>query len=137
MTERERVVVDCSDSPSMTKQSFREDADINVLVARFKAGQEQPPPPGRALYGDFTKVGDYLEAMTKVAEANSQFEQLTSSVRSRFRNDPAELLAFCDDPANAEEGVQLGLFEAPGLPPLEPAPIEVVVVGEEDPNPET
>lgn len=135
MTEpRKKVVVDCSDDEVRTKQSFANDADINVLVKRFKSGEPMPDPPGRALYGNFAAGPDYREAMNRLTAADSAFAELPSEVRLRFGNDPEKLLEFCDDPANAEEGVQLRLFEPPAMPPhVEPTP-ESEEVGESDPE---
>jgi hypothetical protein len=44
------------------------------------------------------------------------FEDLPAEVRFRFDNKPAELLKFMSDPANADEAIDLGLFE-PSKPP--------------------
>lgn len=133
MRERNRVVIDCSGDETLTKQEFLEEADINIMVKRFRAGLPVPEPPARALYGDFSHAGDFQAAQQSLKKAEAEFAALPSDVRSRFQNDPQQLLEFCDDPANADEGVELGLFKAPAMPPA-PELIQVEVVGGEAPE---
>lgn len=96
-----------------TKVQFKQDCDINRIVARFKktgelpvAGRMQKP-----LYGDFTSVGTFQESLNVVATAQAQFQLLPAKVRQRFGNDPAQFLAFCGDPKNMNEMIELGLAE--------------------------
>lgn len=116
MTDRYRVVVDCSEDQGRTKQSFKDECDINKLVEKFKAGLPIPEPPARTLYGNFIDAADYQESMQNLAAADTAFAELPSEVRARFNNEPAQLLEFCDNPENSEEGVQLGLFNPPAMP---------------------
>lgn len=101
------------DEVSMTKQSFADDADINNIVARYNETgfltDPLKPSSRKAMYGDFSAV-DYVSAQNSIAQANSMFEQLPSSLRAKFSNNPAELLAFLDDAKNAEEAISLGLL---------------------------
>ena len=47
----------------------------------------------------------------KVCEAKSAFEDLSSDVRSRFKNDPSNLIDFVMDVDNALEAHEMGLLE--------------------------
>ena len=47
----------------------------------------------------------------KVCEAKSAFEDLSSDVRSRFKNDPSELIDFVMNSDNALEAHEMGLLE--------------------------
>jgi hypothetical protein len=49
--------------------------------------------------------------LNKVCEAKSAFEDLDSSVRSRFDNDPSKLIDFVTNPDNALEAHDLGLLD--------------------------
>lgn len=120
---KDRVQTDVS-GPSMTKQSFKDECDINVIMARYeKSGAmllsslEQRDPR----YLDTTGF-DYHQAMLRVAEANSLFMELPAALRDRFKNDPHELLAFLDDESNRDEAIELGLAR-----PREAAPEPVAV----------
>lgn len=96
---------------SMTKQEFRDDADINVIVARVLKGEPQAQFPGT--FGDFSQVPDFATAMQQVVEAKTAFDALPSRIRTRFHNNAASLVAFLDDPDNLDEAVRLGLIEKP------------------------
>lgn len=117
--QRTRVVVDAS-KPVLTKQAELDEADINKIVKRFMRGKEIPPIPADMSYG-FDPGITFHDAMNAIQEGNEFFEQnIPAEIRSRFENDMGRFLQFVDDPANAEEMVEMGLFKAPAEP--EPAP---------------
>lgn len=95
-----------------TKQSFKEDTDINLIFKRWvKGGDVTHFAQGQPSYGDHTNALDYQEKLNAVINADEQFAALPSAIRERFNNEPEELLLFVEDPANREEGEQLGLFK--------------------------
>lgn len=106
--------------PDLTVQSFRDDADLNVLLRRFGVARELPRPDVRPFYGDFSSAPDYQTALNMIQEADSAFAGLPAAVRARFRNNPGELVAFLQDERNLDEAVDLGLAVAkPAPPPVE------------------
>lgn len=117
--KRGRFSTLCNDT-SLTKQSFKEECDINRIMARYLA-TGVPPPAGvkTALYGDFTLASDYFEAKMMVVRANQQFASLPAKVRDRFSNDPSQLLEFVSNRDNLAEARALGLLkdEAEPTPP--------------------
>lgn len=131
--DRPRPVIDCSGDKIRTKQSFKDECDINNLVKSWLRKGEPPPPEDLSLYGDFTDGGDFLHQRNQIAIANAQFAALPSRLRARFDNDPAELLKFALDPANLQEAVELGVVQAPEPEP-EPAPTPPP--GDPDPPPD-
>ena len=117
--------------PSMTKQSFKDECDINVILARYEnTGMYYDPLTTRGsrapLFDDFTAVPDYMDAQNFVIEAGELFNELPSRIRRRFDNSPSKLLEFLSDPANGDEAISLGLVSAPApiIEPVEPAPLE-------------
>lgn len=99
---------------SRTKQSFRDECDINNLMDNWRATgnmahTNQTPP----VYGDFSDVTDYQTAVLQVQAATEGFASLSARLRARFHNSPEELLAFTSDPENLEACVELGLLEDP------------------------
>lgn len=123
-----------SDKPSLTRQEFAQECDINVILARYQASGEIDFLNKHApQYMDTTAV-DFQTAMETVANAQSAFNDLPSHIRDRFENDPAKLLDFVHKDANREEAIKLGLIAppAPGsaaaavagasAPPAAPAP---------------
>ncbi len=94
---------------SRTKQSFKEETDINSIMARFqKTGMIEFINKHEPQYGDVTAI-DFQTAMQSVATGREMFADLPSKVRDRFNNDPAELLEFLDNPENRDEAILLGL----------------------------
>lgn len=121
--------LDCScDGAGRTKQSFAEEADINVLIRRFGIGGPFPQGVRMPTYGDFTGVTDYQQALNAIGQADRSFMALPAHVRSRFGNDPGAFVAFCSDEANREEAIKLGLVPPP---PEAAKPAEVIVVNRE------
>lgn len=109
--------------PSMTKQSHKDECDVNIIVARFLKTGVLPENGREPRYGDVSSM-DFQEAMLIVADARSAFEALPALVRERFKNDPADMLRFCEDPANRAEAASLGLMSPP-----EPVPAPVPATG--------
>lgn len=97
--------------PSRTKQSFKTECDINVIMARYQAtGVIQSLNKGEPRYVDTTGV-DYQSAMNTVANARSLFEELPAHIRNRFKNDPVEMLQFAAKGENYEEALKMGLLD--------------------------
>lgn len=116
-----------------TKQSFKDDTDINNILARYiQTGTLDFANKHQPQYGDVL-VSDFQEAMNLVAQANSMFADLPAALRNRFENDPAKFLDFVQNEANTAEAISLGLgtaltpppqSPATPLPPLEPAALQ-------------
>lgn len=100
--------------PSLTKQEFQDECDINSIMAKFeKTGEILHSNEVTPRYGDFTLVPDYQSALNFVAESEAMFASLPSKARDRFANQPEQFLAFVSDPANIPEMKALGLFNPP------------------------
>lgn len=102
-------------TPSMTKQEFADECDINVLMRRFQSTGDISVlnfTTRRPMSGDFTSAPEsYHEALNFVTDTKNEFMKLNADIRSRFHNDPQEFLTFISDASNAEEMVRLGLAE--------------------------
>lgn len=113
--------------PSRTKQAMRDECDINNIMERYqKSGLITHVNRYEGRYEDLTNVVDYGTAFDIVKRAEEMFMTLPSGVRARFLNDPGVFLRFVDDPANAQELVELGLARRrdatpPGVPSGAPA----------------
>lgn len=94
-----------------TKQSFKEECDINTIMARYQSTGELPDvsqyPPQ---YLDATSF-DFQSMQNKLIEAQGLFDALPSKIRNRFANDPGEFLAFVSDPSNKSELQSMGLLK--------------------------
>lgn len=107
--------------PSATLQSFKNDADINCIIARYEntGVLVDPTVPVSRIpeFGDFSDMPDYQTAQNVIIAAKNAFDTLSSKIRERFNNDPA---AYFDFVQNLKEGsdefaeaVSLGIVNKP------------------------
>lgn len=103
-----------NDQPSMTQQQHKEAVNVNNIIKKYhKTGMITHLAKTKGVYGDFTKVKDYQTAVAQVMYAHESFMGLSSEIRTRFNNDPGELLKFIGDKKNFDEAVALGIIEKP------------------------
>lgn len=96
--------------PSMAKQAFKAECDINTIVRRFGVTGELPTGVRMPTYGDYTGLTDYHTALNAIAQANEAFDAMPAEIRKRFNNNPGEFVDFCSDEANRDEAMKLGLI---------------------------
>ncbi|AXH74171.1 MAG: internal scaffolding protein [Microviridae sp.] len=112
-----------SDEVTLTHQSFREEADINVIVKRYGINDALPTGMSIPSYADFTGVTDYRDALDLINAGNIAFSSMPADVRSRFNNDASLFVEHFNAISNRSEGEALGLVFN------EPAPADVVEGG--------
>lgn len=117
---RDRVR-EAPDGETLTKQYFKDECDINLILARYN--KTQVLEHVSSISGDFldTSPSDFQESMNLVLAAKADFALLPAEVRKRFGHSPREFFEFASDPSNSDELVKLGLATAPAV--LEPTPI--------------
>lgn len=104
--------IDFSDAPSMTQQHFKDECDINNIVATYQQTGVLPQRTD-ALYGDFTGIPDNpLDAKRVFDEAQEKFLQLPSDFRKMLDNSPAAFLDFISKEENRDVCIQYGIFNA-------------------------
>lgn len=81
-------------SESLVQQHLADEVDVNTIVRRFGITQARPAGLPGGIFGDFTDVLDYEDAVRKVARAEEGFMTLPAEVRERFGNDPGQLVGF-------------------------------------------
>lgn len=101
----------CED-PSLTQQQFKEETDINYIVDTYTRTGVLPHTIGTPQFGDFTGAQDYHSSVNQVIAAQQSFMALPAQLRSRFDNDPGQLLDFLADGDNRDEAIKLGLLDA-------------------------
>lgn len=112
-------------APSLTQQHFKDECDINNIVARCAAtGTVDPSIIREGVYADVSQIPDYLTSLNIVAEADEKFNALPSVIRKRFDNNPANMLEFLQDSSNYDEAVRLGLIVPKSTPITPDAPQE-------------
>lgn len=96
--------------PSLTKQEFTQEVNINNIVAKYVQTGELPFSSREPVYADVTKLPDYHEARNIVAKAEQTFEAFPAQVREKFKNDPQEMFKWASDPNNLKEAINAGLI---------------------------
>lgn len=108
LPKQERPTIACG--PGRTKQEFKKDTDVNVIVRTFqKTGVINFRDSNEAKYGDIDPV-DFHQAMNTVARAGEMFDALPANIRKKFGHDPGEFLEYIQNPDNAAEARELGLL---------------------------
>lgn len=118
-----RVFSDVS-GPSMTRQEFAADADVNNIMARFERTGMMPNvnPSVPPVYLDLSNVPDFHAAMQLMIDAEQAFMTLPAAVRKSFDNDPAKFVDFAEKGENLAQMRAWGLAPPAEEPELVPAP---------------
>lgn len=110
-SHHKRVVSPKGKEPA--QQQFKEDCDINSIMRRFqKTGAIDHVSKYQPTYG-FASPQTYHDSMNVITYAQSMFNDLPSSVRDEFSNNPQAFLEFVQDPANADRARELGIALSP------------------------
>lgn len=99
-----------------TKQSFKDECDINNLMAKYlKTGRMEHVNQALPRFECVSEY-DFQEAQNLIAQAASMFEDIPSKIRNRFENNPGKLLDWVHDPRNAQEAASLGFLDLSRTP---------------------
>ncbi len=130
LQKSQREGINYKGEESRTKQSFADSTDINLIMKKFeKTGTIEGDIQSGLSFGDFFDAEDYHTSLNKVRAADMAFAELPAAIRARMDHDPGKFVEFVADPKNLDEGVILGLYDAPqewvhpdDRKPEEPAP---------------
>lgn len=102
--------------PSKTDQQFRDEVNVNNIVAKYlKTGEISHQARQAGQYFDASQVPDLYTGLVKIHKAELAFKSMPDNIRARFKNGK-ELLEFLADPGNKDEAIKLGLVEGQPLP---------------------
>lgn len=79
----ENQTLDASDRPDnkdMTRQEWKDEADVNVMLSKFGITQ----PRGTPTYGEWDDTLDLQEAITATRMAREAYKDLPEELRSKF-----------------------------------------------------
>lgn len=94
----------------MTKQSHKDECDINLIIKRYqKTGIIQHINQQQPIYTDLPDSIDYQQSLHLLEQADEAFSTLPSVVREHFHNSPAEFLAALTDPGQHAQLAEWGL----------------------------
>ncbi len=96
----------------LTKQSFKDEVDINKIVDKFnRTGLVTHVKNNPGAFLDVSNVQDFHKALNTVNESKRLFMALPAKIRTKFKNNPANMIEFISDKANLEEAEKLGMVE--------------------------
>lgn len=95
---------------SLTQEQFAEECKINnILRSHDRNGVIDHIHRGNAIYGDFSNVTDFSDALNQIKAAQSEFMNIPSEIREKFKNDAGEFFKFASNSENLDELRQMGL----------------------------
>lgn len=121
------LYLDCSDLPSLTRQEFAAECDINNLMAQFEKTGILPTHQnaGEPRYLDVSDVPDLQLAHNILNDATTAFMSLPATVRRDFDNDPIKFINFAENPENLPK---LREWKLAPPAPVEPPPQKVEII---------
>ncbi len=102
-----------------------------MMSAYQRSGDLVPISESLAMYGDFSEIGDFRQAMDRVNAGKEAFMRMPAKVRSMVDNDPHKFIEWITDEANYEKAVELKLLN----PPESKAPPQTVTLVDPEGNP--
>lgn len=100
---------------SRTQQNFRDECDINHIMAKYEKTGFLVDPLHAAtrtpLFGDFTAIPDFQTAQNIIREGVEIFEALPARIRKIFDNDPAVFSEFMSNRDNLDSALEMGLVD--------------------------
>ncbi len=86
-----------------TKQSFRDECDINLIMQRAaQGGTISHLAKHEGEYTDYSDF-DFFEQTQKLTRGREIFDDLPAEIRREFGQSPAAFFAYVNDPANINE----------------------------------
>lgn len=107
---RRDVSIDCS-SPILTDQSYKNECDINVIMANYaKTGLMSHVTTLQPHYTDNTIIPSLEAAYDIVNAAENAFFELPPDIRKLMDNDPSQLENFIANPDNVQILLKNGIL---------------------------
>lgn len=113
-----------------TRQEFREECDINTIMARYEKTGSLPVNMNgmEPYYYDFASMpSDLLGIIGYLDEAEEAFMRLPAIVRKEFENDSVKFVDFACDPKNLDKMREWGLAAPVPVEPGVATPAEAAV----------
>lgn len=96
----------------MTKQSMKNECDINNILSQYKkTGIITHVQAARPTYEDLPDASDFQEAQNLLIEASHAFDALPSKVRDFYQNDPYRFLDAIGDPDQHDKLREFGVLK--------------------------
>lgn len=123
LPRKSKQALDFTGVESMTKQSMANGTKVDQILRQYQTRGVNSNDVGlfqrNVLAGEFgiaDTTYDYQTQLNRIIEIKEKFGRLPSSIRDKFRNDPAVMLRYMADPANMAECVKMKLFRSDEAP---------------------
>lgn len=104
--------------PTRTDQAAGPATRIGYMINRFKNTGEKWPAAEEVLrYGDCSDIPSLHEMMTRVADANSAFQEIPVEIRHLCKHDASNLEEFLFDERNKQICIDFGLINPESAKP--------------------
>lgn len=111
---KKRVVVVYPEDEGRTQQHFKEETDVNYIMARYqKSGDLALLNRVKTEFGEFEQFQDLSRYTSRVARAEEAFSKLPQRIQKEFDWQPANLLAALDDESKKSYLQDLGVLNKP------------------------
>lgn len=107
---KERHTITFPENSRWTKQSFKDECDVNRIMNQYMKTGEIPHINEVAPQYLECEATDFQAAMEFVAGAQTLFHEMPSAIRNRFNNSPQEFVEFCSHEKNRPEMAEMGLL---------------------------
>jgi phage internal scaffolding protein len=99
----------------VTKQEFRDECDINVIMERYrKTGVIAFRTSKQPIYMDCSEFPTSLQdALEYIKKGDELFAEMPSHLRKEFDNDPSKFIEFVQDKNNLDKAYEMGLIDRP------------------------
>lgn len=104
--ERKRIKFE---KPTKVKAEFQKEADINLIMDRFKKSGVFPTNGKTPMYMDTTQIPNLQTAMQVMIEAEKAFLALPAKIRKEFDNNPMQFVEYASDVKNLDKLREWGL----------------------------
>jgi phage internal scaffolding protein len=121
-----------TEGESLTQEQFAEESEINnILRSHDRNGVIEHINRGNAIYGDFSNITDFSDALDQIKEAQEEFQGIPWQIREKFENDAGQFFKFASNPDNIQELREMGLADPK---PSEAMPSEKAIPQPVDPQ---
>jgi phage internal scaffolding protein len=130
--QRRKRVSSINTEPTMTEKHHAKDCDIRHIMRKAeKTGMITHQNQMEGTYMDLANRPDFEQSLNIINRGRDAFETVPASERARFANDPAQWIAYVQNPDNKEDMKERG-YDTSHFPEPEPAPqpIDVNVVNQ-------
>ncbi len=108
--------------PSEVREAFKDEADINNIVARYQKTGQMPLNADEARFGDVSDFRDYKAALDFVREARDNLRDMPEEARGQYQADPDGFIEALEEATTRDDLVALGIVVDPEeKPPAKPA----------------